>query len=142
MRTSTKTSLLRLPQKLSFTALGVAALGTIACSSQSSTTADAAVDSLEDTQVADAPMDSTQPGDVTPASDSLADSTQDSSGDSTTDVALDEANDVQTDVFPVEECVTLICIPSGTVDGAVCPTNPGCDPNACPVDAGCQIEAV
>jgi hypothetical protein len=64
MRTSTKTALLRIPRKLSFTALGVAALGTIACSSQSSGTADAAVDALEDTQVADAPTDVTQSKDV------------------------------------------------------------------------------
>jgi hypothetical protein len=72
MRTRTKTARLRIPQTLSFTALGVAALGAIACSSgQSSSRADAAVDALEDTQVADAPTDSTQPGDVMPACNAL-----------------------------------------------------------------------
>jgi hypothetical protein len=138
MRTSTKTSLLRLPQRLSFTAFGVAALGTMACSSPAATAADAAVDALEDTQVAD----STQPSDVTPASDSTQDTATDSTSDSTTDVAADTADDGPSDVAMVEECHTLICIPSGTVDGAVCPTNPFCDPNECPVEAGCQVEAV
>jgi hypothetical protein len=71
MRTRTNTALLRIPHKLSFTALGVAALGTLACSSPSSTTADAAVDAFEDTHVADAPMDSTQAGDVMPACNAL-----------------------------------------------------------------------
>jgi hypothetical protein len=72
MRRPTKPALLRIPHKLSFTALGVAALGTIACSSQSSSAADAAVDALEDMQVrdalvADAPADTTLPSDATPA---------------------------------------------------------------------------
>jgi hypothetical protein len=76
MPNRTKTPLLRLPQKLSFSALGVAALGTIACSGQSSGTADAstadsAVDALADTQVADAPTDSTEPGDGMPACNAL-----------------------------------------------------------------------
>jgi hypothetical protein len=139
MRTLTKNSLLRLPQKLSFTALGVAALGAIACSSQSSTTADAAVDALADTEVADAQMDSTQPSDGTPASDSTQDSFVDSSADAATDVAMDTAEGGPSDA--IEECLALTCIASGLVDGAVCPSNPICDPSECP-DAGCIIEPI
>jgi hypothetical protein len=93
MRTLTKTRLLRLPQKLAFTALGVAALGTVACGGQSSNTADASVDAREDQAFAD-------------------------------------------------DCATpLVCIASGTVDGAVCPSNTICNPAECP-DAGCIIEPI
>jgi hypothetical protein len=128
MRTFTKTSLLRLPKKLSFTALGVAALGTFACSStQSSGTADAAVDAREEHALSDAPTDA-------------SDATQDSAMDSTTaDVAMDTADDVPGDVVADGCAEVYFCIP--IVDGGVCPMNSLCDPSQCP-DAQCEIEAV
>jgi hypothetical protein len=129
MRTRTKTTPLRLPQKLAYSALGVAVFGTLACSTQSSSTADAATDALADTLTAD-------------ATDAPTDAV--SEADGTTDAlpADDSPTEGATDALADAACVCdgvcqYFCGSSGQVDGAVCP-GAICDLSECPLDAGCE----
>ena len=130
MRTRTKTTPLRLPRKLAYSALGVAVFGTLACSTQSNATADASVDAPEDTLTADA---TDAPSDAVSEADGTTDAVpaDDSSTDGLTDAIADAACGV------CDGVCQYYCGSSGQVDGAVCP-GAICDLSECPLDAGCE----
>jgi hypothetical protein len=117
MRTRTKTPLLRLPTTLTFTALGVAVAGTLACGGQSSSSSvDAAIDVREDAPV-------------------VADATADSTADSIADAMADDVVTNDDACLLQYECIPL----SGDFDGSACPPHPICSPSDCP-DAECMVE--